>query len=381
MSTRNDHWRDLRRRIHARPELGFEERATAELVAQQLRALGLEVTTGIGGTGVVASLRKGTSTDSIGLRADMDALPIQEQNTFGHRSRVDGVFHGCGHDGHTTMLLAAAESLARDARFNGTVHLIFQPAEEGLGGARAMMDDGLFTHFPCRRIFGLHNMPRIAAGTFAVRAGAYFAGASRFHVTVHGCGGHAAMPHRANDPVVVAAHVVTALQTLVSRNADPLQSAVVTVAAIHAGDAHNVIPASAELQGTVRYLDRAVGALLERRFREVVGGIAAAFAMRVEIDYRENFPVLVNHAAETELAVAAARSVAGDNVDAQAVPIMGSEDFAAMLEQVPGCYILIGNGGGAEACMIHNPNYDFNDAIIPAGAAWWTRLAELALPA
>lgn len=373
---------ELRRRLHAHPEIGFEEHETARLVQAHLESLGIPFESGIGGTGIVATLRRGKSTRTIGLRADLDALPIQELNEFEHRSKVPGKFHGCGHDGHTAMLLAAAELLATEARFDGTVHLIFQPAEEGLGGARAMIADGLFQRFPCDRIFGMHNMPRYPAGSFAVRSGAFFAGADKFTVRIRGQGGHAAMPHLTIDPVVAAAHIITALQTLVSRNTDPIHAAVVTVGAVHAGEAHNVIPETAELRGTVRFLDPALGPQLEGRVHEVVANTAAALGCSAEIEYESTFPVLVNHRAETALAIQAARAVAGaDAVITEAPPIMGSEDFAAMLEEVPGCYILIGNGGGEDACMVHNPHYDFNDAIIPAGAAYWVRLVEIVLPA
>jgi hippurate hydrolase len=382
LAARLARYTELRRRLHAHPELGFEERETARVVQAHLESLGIPFEAGIGGTGIVATLQRGKSQRTIGLRADLDALPIQELNEFEYRSKNPGRFHGCGHDGHTTMLLAAAELLAADARFDGTVHLIFQPAEEGLGGARAMIADGLFRRFPCEQIFGMHNMPRYPAGSFAVRAGAFFAGADRFTVRLKGRGGHAAMPHLAVDPVVAAAHIITALQTLVSRNTDPLHSAVVTVGAVHAGEAHNVIPETAELRGMTRFLDPALGRALERRVREVVTGTATALGCSAEIDYESTFPVLVNHRAETALAIEAARAVAGaDAVLTEAVPIMGSEDFAAMLEEVPGCYILIGNGGGEDACMVHNPRYDFNDAIIPNGAAYWVKLVETARPA
>lgn len=374
-------YRKLRRLIHAEPELGFQEHRTSALVADQLRSLGLDVTTGIGGTGVVATISKGRAERTIGLRADMDALPMQELNEFAYRSRVENCFHGCGHDGHTTMLLAAAELLVHSAQFEGTVHLIFQPAEEGLGGAQAMLEDGLFERFPCDSIFGMHNWPRLPAGHFAVRSGPFMAAADSFRIVLRGKGGHAALPHTTLDPVVAAAHVITAMQTLVSRNADPLRSVVFSVGQIQAGVAHNVIPETAELQGSVRFLDRESQASLSARFRHLVESVAMGFGIAVEeFDYRNTFPVLVNAEVPTREAIRAGAAVAGEhNVSASAEPIMGSEDFAFMLQRVPGCYILIGNGGGDAACMIHNPHYDFNDEIIPVGASYWVKLVETVL--
>lgn len=380
-NSRLDHYTTLRRRIHAQPELGFEETETSAAVIEHLEALGIEVATGVGRTGVVATISRGNGGASIGLRADMDALPIQELNSFEYRSRFANRFHGCGHDGHTTILLAAAELLVR-TKFNGTVHLIFQPAEEGLGGAQAMMDDGLFERFPCKRIFGMHNMPRYAPGCFAMRSGAFFAGADTFKIAIQGRGGHAAMPHLTIDPIVIAAQMISAIQTLVSRGTDPLDSAVITVGAMNAGTTHNVIPETAELRGTIRFLDTDHRDQLEQRLTEMVNNIAAAFGAQVDIDYRATFPVLVNSAAETEFAQRAATLIAGEtNVVSNAPPIMGSEDFASMLNQIPGCYILIGNGGGNDACMVHNPHYDFNDSIIPIGASYWVRLVETVLAA
>jgi hippurate hydrolase len=374
-------YREVRRTIHRHPELGFEERRTSELVASHLESLGLEPVRGIGRTGVVATIRKGIGARSIGLRADMDALPVQELGDIEHRSTIQSCFHGCGHDGHTVMLLAAAD-LLRSARFDGTVHLIFQPAEEGLGGAAEMIADGLFERFPCDEIYGLHNMPGIPAGQFATCPGPFFAGADRFEIEVRGRGGHAAMPHRSIDPIVVCAHIIVALQTIVSRNSDPLSAAVVTVGAVQAGNAFNVIPESARLRGTVRYLDPAQASDLRRRLATIVEHVAKGFDADATLDYAPVFPVLVNHAAPTANAIGAATSVAGEAaVRAHAVPIMGSEDFATMLERVPGCYVLIGNGEGSPACMLHDPRYDFNDDIIPTGAAYWVRLAESVLKA
>lgn len=376
-------YRELRHRIHSYPELGFQEQRTSALVAEHLKSLGLDIETGIGGTGVVATVRKGRSGRAIGLRADMDALPIHEQNDVSYRSRVDGCFHGCGHDGHTTMLLAAAEMLVESTRFDGTVHLIFQPAEEGLGGALAMIDDGLFERFPCDAIFGMHNMPRLPVGQFAVRSGPFLAAADSFRIVLRGTGGHAALPHTTADPVVAAAHVVTAMQTLVSRNADPLHAVVFSVGQIRAGEANNVIPETVEMKGSVRFLDKEDQTRLSKRFRSMVKNVAAGFGVSVEtFDYVNTFPVLINTEAETHQAIRAAIDVVGEeNVATMAEPIMGSEDFASMLERVPGCYVLIGNGGGESACMIHNPKYDFNDEVIPIGASYWVKLVESLLPA
>jgi hippurate hydrolase len=375
-----EQYRLLRRAIHQQPELGFEERRTSALVADHLRTLGLEVSTGLGGTGVVGTIRKGSSQRAIGLRADMDALPLQEANDFPHRSRHNGRFHACGHDGHTAMLLGAAERLG-DASFDGTVHLIFQPAEEGLGGAQAMLRDGLFERFPCEEIYGMHNMPGLPAGDFAVRNGAFFAGADTFRLAIHGRGGHAAMPHQTIDPIVASAHVVMALQTLVSRRCDPLSAAVVTVGEIRGGSAPNIIPELAELRGSLRYLSEDVGAALREGVDRVAAQTAAALGARIEFDCSSTFPVLVNQPAQTRKAVQAATIVAGPRrVTSDAPPIMGSEDFAWLLRTVPGCYLLIGNGEGAGACMLHNPHYDFNDDILASGIAYWCKLVEVALP-
>jgi amidohydrolase len=375
------HFTELRRRIHSRPELGFQEHETAALVVAELRRLGLEPETGVGGTGVVATIRRGSGKGSIGLRADMDALPMRERNTFAHRSQFDDRCHACGHDGHVAMLLAAAQALSRSVAFDGTAHLIFQPAEEGLGGARAMIDDGLFERFPCDAIFSMHNMPRLPAGSFAMRSGPFFAASDSFRIVVRGRGGHAAMPHLAVDPIVAAAHIVTAAQSLISRNTDPLQAAVFTFGEFHGGTAGNVIPDHVELRGTARFLDAVLQETLATRFQQLVRDTAAALGATAETEYLRGFPVLVNAGAQTQLALRAAEAVAGaDQVQRNAAPLMGSEDFAVLLQQVPGCCILIGNGGGADACMVHSPHYDFNDEIIPAGAAWWVRLVETALP-
>jgi len=369
----------LRRALHAQPELAFEEHATSELVAAKLAAWGYRVTRGLGKTGVVGTLQRGNGPRSIGLRADMDALPIQEAGSQPWASQVPGRMHACGHDGHTASLLAAARALAQDASFDGTVHLIFQPAEEGAGGALRMMADGLFEQHPCDAIFALHNMPGIAAGHFVFRSGPAMASSDDVTITLHGVGGHGAMPHKASDTVVAAAAIVMALQTVVSRNVDPLQTAVVTVGALQAGQANNVIPAQAQLELSVRALDPQVRVLLRQRICELVEAQAASFKVRAEIDWRDGYAVLVNATEPTRLATQVALAVFGDErVHTDARPLTASEDFAFMLEQVPGCYVLVGNGGPGTsgACMVHNPGYDFNDELIEPGARLWLGLVE-----
>ncbi|MEH3087077.1 MAG: M20 family metallopeptidase [Xylophilus ampelinus] len=369
----------VRRDIHRHPELGFAEHRTAALVAEKLRSWGYEVERGLGGTGLVARMRRGAGTRRLGLRADMDALPIEEATGADHASRHPGVMHACGHDGHTAMLLAAAHHLAARGRFDGTLHLIFQPAEEGGGGALRMMDDGLFEKYPCDAVFAMHNMPGVPQGRLVLREGATMASSDYATVTLTGVGGHGAMPHRAADPVVAAASIVMALQTVVSRNVDPLQMAVVTVGALHAGTANNVIPQTATLEISVRALDRQVRRILEERIRALVAAQAAGFGMVADIDWRPGYAVLVNTPEETAFARAVALELLGpERVTAQGPAVPGSEDFAFMLERVPGSYLFIGNGDGdsAGACMVHNPGYDFNDDNVAVGAAYWVLLAE-----
>jgi hippurate hydrolase len=380
----------LRRDIHRHPELAFEEHRTAALVAAKLGDWGYAVAAGIGGTGVVGTLRRGNGSKRLGIRADMDALPIDEASSAAWASVHTGVMHACGHDGHTAMLLAAARHLAEHGRFDGTLHLIFQPAEEGGGGALRMMADGLFERFPCDAIFAMHNMPGLAQGHLVLREGATMASSDYATVTLHGIGGHGAMPHRAADPIVAAASIVMALQTIVARNVDPLQAAVVTVGALHAGKANNVIPASATLELSVRALDREVRATLERRIKALVAAQAESFGVSARIEWRPGYAVLVNTAAETAFAREVATELVGaDKVTLQGAPLTGSEDFAFMLERVPGSYVLIGNGAGeaggaavegqsstSVACMVHNPGYDFNDGNIAVGSAYWVLLAE-----
>ncbi len=372
----------LRRDIHSHPELAFQEHRTAALVADKLRGWGYAVETGLGGTGVVGTLVRGTGSQRLGLRADMDALPITEASGVEWASQQPGLMHACGHDGHTAMLLASARHLAEQGQFNGTLNLIFQPAEEGGGGALRMMEDGLFERYPCDAIFAMHNMPGVPQGQLVFREGA--AMASSDYVTVHltGVGGHGAMPHRANDPVVAAASIVMALQTVVSRNVDPQQMAVVTVGALQAGKANNVIPAQATLEISVRSLDRAVRVLLEQRIKALITAQAESFGVQARIDWRQGYAVLVNAAAPTDFARQVAVDLVGpDQVTLQGPAITGSEDFAFMLERVPGSYLLIGNGDehdphATSACMVHNPGYDFNDRNIATGSAYWVALAE-----
>ncbi len=373
----------IRRDIHRHPELAFDEHRTSALVAARLREWGYEVSTGVGGTGVVGRLTRGTSGRRIGLRADMDALPIEEATEAAWSSCRQGVMHACGHDGHTAMLLAAAHELALNGRFDGTLHLIFQPAEEGAGGALQMLADGLFERFPCDAIFAMHNMPGFAQGQLVFRAGPTMASSDYATVTLHGTGGHGGLPHRATDPVVGAAALVMALQTLVSRNVDPLQPAVVTVGALNAGQANNVIPASARLELSVRALDPQVRRDLERRIKALAAAQAESFGLRAQVDWRPGYAVLVNDAEQTARALAVAqRHFPAGQVDAQGPMLTGSEDFAFMLERVPGCYLFIGNGQGDEpgACMVHNPAYDFNDHNIDTGASYWVALVHELLP-
>jgi hippurate hydrolase len=371
----------LRRDIHRHPELAFEEHRTAALVAHKLEGWGYAVERGIGGTGVVGTLVRGKGKKRLGIRADMDALPIDEATGLDYASCNSGVMHACGHDGHTAMLLAAARHLAEQGRFDGTLQLIFQPAEEGGGGALRMMDDGLFARFPCDAIFAMHNMPGIEQGRLVLREGAAMASSDYATITLHGVGGHGAMPQRAADPIIAAASIVMALQTIVSRNIDPLHAAVVTVGALHAGKANNVIPASATLELSVRALDRAVRATLEQRIKALVAAQAESFGVTAQIDWKPGYAVLVNTPAETAFARQVAIELVGaEQVTLQGPPLTGSEDFAFMLERVPGSYVLIGNGIGQNkgegGCMVHNPGYDFNDHNVAIGSAYWVLLAE-----
>ena len=379
----------VRRDIHAHPELCFEEQRTADVIAAKLAEWGIPVHRGLGGTGVVGIVRNGTSSRTVGLRADIDALPMTEHNTFAHASRHVGRMHACGHDGHISMLLAAAKHFSQQRAFDGTVYLIFQPAEEGGGGAREMIKDGLFEQFPMEAVFGMHNWPGMEVGKFAVSAGPVMASSNEFRIVIHGKGSHAALPHNGIDPVPVACQVVQAFQTIISRNKKPVDAGVISVTMIHAGEATNVVPDFATLEGTVRTFTVETLDMIEKRMEEVARHTAAAFGATCEFEFRRNYPPTINHAAETDFARAVMEAVVGKaNVIAQE-PTMGAEDFAYMLQAKPGCYCFIGNGDGAHReaghgigpCMLHNPNYDFNDELIPLGATYWVRLAEAWLAA
>jgi len=377
----------IRRDLHAHPELCFEEHRTADVVAQKLTDWGIEVVRGMAQTGVLGIIR-GQRPDNgraLGLRADMDALPLQEINGFAHASTHAGKMHACGHDGHTAMLLGAARYLSRQRDFAGTVYLIFQPAEEGGGGARRMMDDGLFERYPMEAVFGMHNWPGIETGRFGVTAGPMMASSNEFEVVVRGRGAHAAQPHMGIDPVMTAVQIAQGWQTIVSRNRNPLDAAVLSITQIHAGSATNIIPDDARLIGTVRTFSVAVLDLIESRMREVATHTAAAFGAEVEFQFKRNYPPLINHPAETAFALDVMRQVAGEaGVDGAVEPTMGAEDFAFMLQEKPGCYVFIGNGEGDHRsaghglgpCNLHNPSYDFNDELLPIGATYWVRLAQ-----
>ena len=366
-----------RRDIHAHPELGFEETRTSDLVAKQLAEFGIEVHRGIGKTGVVGVLRSGSSKRTLGLRADMDCLPIQEANTFAHRSTHAGKMHACGHDGHTTMLLGAARYLAETKNFDGTVNFIFQPAEEGIGGAKAMIDDGLFKRFPCDAIFGMHNRPGMALGKFAVRGGAMMAGGAFFDIDVEGRGSHGARPEASVDSILVASHITAALQSIVARNVRPVDTAVLSVTKIHGGDAYNVIPQTVRLSGTVRAFSNDVMALIGRNIARVAEGVASGFGAKAKTDFRAIFPPTINNAEEADYAASICNELVGENNVRRDPPlIMASEDFSFMLNEVRGCYINIGNGDGEGACEVHNPGYDFNDSALPYGASFFARLVE-----
>ena len=370
-----------RRDIHTHPELDYDTIRTAGVVADKLKLFGCdEIVTGIGRTGVVGVIKGRLPGDKvIGLRADMDALPILEATGKAYASQTPGKMHACGHDGHTAMLLGAAKYLAETRNFAGTAVVIFQPAEEGGGGGKAMVDDGLITRFGITEVYGMHNMPGLPVGHFAVRHGPMMAAADRFTIEVEGKGAHAAKPNDSIDTVVIVAKLITALQSIVSRNVDPLDSGVVSVTAIKAGDAFNVLPQTATLKGTCRTLKPETRDLLENRMREVCAGIAAAFGAKISIEYNRGYPITFNHEKETDFAIAVASDISGkENVQTDIPPTMGAEDFSYMLEERPGTMIFIGNGDSAG---LHHPAYDFNDDVIPAGVSYWGRLVETAMPA
>lgn len=373
----------IRHSIHAEPELAFDEVRTSELVARELASYGLQVHRGLAKTGVVGVLRKGSNERAIGLRADMDALPLLEKNDFPYRSRLPGRMHACGHDGHTTMLLGAARYLAAHkdrVEFEGTVYFIFQPAEESEGGAAAMIEEGLFEQFPVDAVYGLHNWPGIPVGELAVKPGPVMAGTCAFEIGVSGHGCHAAMPNQGVDTLVVAAQLVIALQTVVARNLHPCEPAVLSVTQIHGGDALNIIPDEAVLRGTIRSFKPEVQELIEKAIERLCSGIASAFGAQITVRFDHRYPPTVNSAAETELCCHVAEALLGaDKVLTNELPSMGAEDFSYMLQERPGCYVWLGNGPGTGGCTLHNPHYDFNDAIIPIGISYWVRLVETAL--
>jgi hippurate hydrolase len=370
----------IRRDLHAHPEIGFEEVRTSGIVAEKLAQWGIEVHRGLGGTGVVGVLKgKGNGTRRVGLRADMDALPMDENTNLKWRSTIPGRFHGCGHDGHTTILLGTARYLAETRNFDGTVHFIFQPAEEGLGGARAMIKDGLFEKFPCDEIYGLHNAPDLNHGELAILPGPAMAGADFFDITINGYGAHGAMPERSKDPIVIAMALVQALQSIVSRNVIPTEAAVVSITQIHAGSAYNVIPGDAKLAGTMRAFSDEVRALMRERMRAICAGMAAAFQVEIDVDIRDIFRVLVNQEEHSRIVAEAAQAVVGPaNVKTRAQPKMGSEDFADMLQAVPGAYFWLGHDGSVP---VHNPAFTLDDKILPVGASIFARIIETRLAA
>ena len=376
-----DELTEWRRDIHAHPELGFDEHRTAKFVAERLEAFGCdEIATGIGRTGVVAVIKGRTNTSNkvIGLRCDMDALPIMETTGLPYASTNDGVMHACGHDGHTTMLLGAAKYLAETRNFDGTAVLIFQPAEEGRGGGREMVNEGMLDRFGVQQVYGMHNKPGMAPGTFAIRPGPLLAAADRIYITVTGTGTHAAYPHLGRDPIVAASHIIVALQSIAARNVDPLESAVITIGRIRGGDAGNVIPDSVKLVGTARTFSPQIQDIVEARVVETVEATARALGCDAEVTYKRDYPVTVNAAEETRIAADVARGVTGGDIDTNYTPSMGAEDFSFMLNERPGAMIWIGNGDTAN---LHNPGYNFNDDITPVGVSYWARLIETSMPA
>ena len=376
----------IRRDIHAHPELAYEENRTADVVAQSLEKWGIPIHRGLGGTGVVGIIKgKIAGTRAIGLRADMDALPMQEVNTFPHASKHEGKMHGCGHDGHTAMLLNAAHYLAEHNDFAGTVYVIFQPAEEGYAGAKRMMDDGLFTKFPMDAVFGMHNWPNSKVGSFAVTPGPMMASSNRFIIAVKGKGAHAALPHLGADPIMAAVQIAQSLQTIITRNRKPVDAAVLSITQIHGGSADNVIANETVLRGTVRTFTLETLDLIEKRIKEIAENTAIALGCEADFEFDRTYPPTINHPKETAFAAKVMRTIVGDeNVNDSVEPTMGAEDFAFMLQEVPGCYVFIGNGMGDHRlaghglgpCTLHNGSYDFNDDLLPLGATYWVKLAQ-----
>ncbi len=381
----------IRRDIHAHPELCFEEQRTSDVIAKQLQLWGIEIHRGLGKTGVVGIIPGNLGEGrKIGLRADMDALPLQEHNHFEHASVHAGKMHACGHDGHVAMLLGAAQYLASNRNFKGTVYLIFQPAEEGGGGAREMIRDGLFDLFPCDAVFGMHNWPGIPVGEFAVTPGPMMASSNEFVITVKGKGGHAALPHNSADPVFAASQMIGALQAIITRNKRPVDAAVLSITQFHAGDASNIIPDSAWIGGTVRTFTNEVLDLIEKRLNEIAHSVAQAFDCEAEVEFLRNYPPTINHPKETDFAISVMKELVGEQkVNPRIDPTMGAEDFAYMLQAKPGCYVFIGNGDGDHRsqghglgpCQLHNPCYDFNDKLLPLGSTYWVKLVEKFLSA
>ncbi|MED5435495.1 MAG: M20 aminoacylase family protein [SAR324 cluster bacterium] len=379
----HDEMTEWRRDIHQHPELKFEENRTSDLVAAKLEEFGIEIHRGLAKTGVVGTIRNGDGP-SIGLRADMDALPLEEKNTFKHASSNPGKMHACGHDGHTAMLLGAAKHLAGSKNFKGTVNLIFQPGEEGGGGGELMIKEGLFEMFPVDSVYGLHNWPGMPAGTFGVGSGPIMAAADMFDLTINGRGGHAALPDQCIDPIVVASQVVSALQTITSRNTHPVDSVVITVTQIHAGDAYNVIPDSVQMHGTVRTFQTETREKIPSSMLRVAEGVCAAYGTTCELNYMSGYPATINSVPETEISAKAVVDLLGENkIILNPTPSMGAEDFSYMLEARPGCYVWlgIGPGKGEAGCMLHSSRYDFNDDVLPTGASYWVKLVENELPA
>ncbi|MCM8627764.1 M20 aminoacylase family protein [Accumulibacter sp.] len=373
----------IRRDLHAHPELAFGEQRTSEVVVRELSACGLEVHRGLARTGVVGVLRRGTGSRAVGLRADMDALPLDEKNDCPHRSKIEGRMHACGHDGHTAMLLGAARYLAQhDVAFDGTVYFIFQPAEESEGGAAVMIADGLFERFRMDAIFGLHNWPGLAVGEMVVMPGPVMAGTCSFEIAIRGHGCHAAMPHQGVDTLVVASQLVLALQTVVARNLHPCEAAVLSVTQIHGGQAWNIVPDDAVLRGTIRSFTAATQDLVERAVERLCTGIASSFGAQIAVRFDHHYPPTVNSTAESEICRRVAKRLLGaERVRGDELPSMGAEDFAYMLREKPGCYVWLGNGPGTGGCTLHNPHYDFNDEVLPLGVSYWVNLVEEVLPA
>ena len=372
---------EWRRDIHAHPEIAFDEHRTAKIVAEKLESFGIEVETGIASTGVVGTLKKGKGNRAIGLRADLDALPISEANDFEYKSKNEGLMHACGHDGHTSMLLGAAKYLAEHGDFDGTINFIFQPAEENECGARTMIEEGLFEKYPVESVYGMHNIPGMPVGTFAIKPGPIMAAFDIFEVKVIGKGGHAAMPQTTIDPIVIGSKIIDAFQSIVSRIIDPQDPSVLSITQFHGGDAYNVIPNEIEIKGCTRCFSKKVQQQLETQMKEIAENICKAYGAECEFFYEQRYPPTVNSENEAELSGQVAIDVVGEeHVHLSPKPGMGSEDFAYMLQKKPGSYIWIGNGDGEGSCMVHNPGYDFNDEILPIGATYWVKMAEKILP-